>query len=90
MQCPLVELTCDDINRTPLYGNPAGHEVAGLVTALSQLLLHTTPVGLEFGRLDGGILRVSPITGGIPALASAGSQSEQGGARETQEGRSGS
>ena len=31
---PPVELTGDGVSRTSLYGNPAGHEAAGLVTAL--------------------------------------------------------
>ena len=59
---PPAELACDDVSRTPLYDNPAGHEVSGLVTVLPQPLLHTTPVGLEFGHLGGGVLRVPPIT----------------------------
>ena len=36
---PPVELTGDGVSRSSLYGNPAGHEAAGLVTATAGLLV---------------------------------------------------
>ena len=48
---------------------PSGHEVAGIVSAPTQLLLHTPPVSLEFSHLVGGILRVPPVAGQHSQLA---------------------
>ena len=63
-----AELTRDGVRRPSLHNNPSGHEVAGLVSAPTQSLLHTPPVGLEFSHLGGGILRVPSIAGQHPLL----------------------